>query len=72
MQALVINPHQQRLDEWNWVMEWEDMIPPAALVNLLEAHFFPKWLHVLATWLNNNPNYDQASVGFEFGAIFHS
>ena len=56
---MIINPLQQRLDEWNWVMEWTDLLAPAALVSLLDTHFFPKWLHVLAQWLNNNPNYDQ-------------
>ena len=59
MQALVVNPVQQRLDEWNWVMEWTDMLATPALVNLLEKHFFPKWLQVLASWLNHSPNYDE-------------
>ena len=57
LHSLVINPLEQRLDEWNWVMEWTDLLAPAALVGLLSQHFFPKWLQVLASWLNNNPNY---------------
>jgi hypothetical protein len=42
----VINPLCQRLDEWNWVMEWQDMLTPAAFVTILEKFFFPKWLQV--------------------------
>ncbi len=53
---LVINPVNQNLDPWGWVMEWKDFLPPAAMINLLERHFFTKWLSVLANWLNTNPN----------------
>jgi hypothetical protein len=42
----VINPLCQRMDEWNWVMEWQDMLTPAAFVTILEKFFFPKWLQV--------------------------
>ena len=35
-------------------MEWQDMITPAAFVNIIEKHFFPKWLQVLAAAANKN------------------
>lgn len=56
---LVINPIDQSLDPWNWIMEWMDFMPPAAMINCLERQFFPKWLQVLASWLNQNPNYNE-------------
>jgi hypothetical protein len=43
---LVINPHQQHMDAFYWVMDWEGMISVSSLVGLLEKHFFPKWLQV--------------------------
>jgi tuftelin-interacting protein 11 len=58
MYKLIVNPGQQKLDEWNWVMEWKDLLPPMSLVNLLDTHFFrAKWFPVLSGWLNHNPNY---------------
>ena len=56
---LVINPVNQSLDPWHWIMEWMDFMPPAAMINCLERQFFPKWLQVLASWLNQNPNYNE-------------
>lgn len=61
LQAYVINPHQQHLDVWNWVMAWQDMIPEPCMVTLLEKNFFPKWLQVLYTWLTHSPNYEEVT-----------
>lgn len=55
----IINPHQQHLDQWNWVYEWVTLLPVHTTVGLLDKFFFPKWLQVLALWLNHSPNYDQ-------------
>ncbi|XP_040582853.2 LOW QUALITY PROTEIN: tuftelin-interacting protein 11 [Lepeophtheirus salmonis] len=65
IQKLIINPHQQDLAPWNAVMEWVDMLPPNVIVGLLEKHFFPKWLQVLATWLNHRPNYNEVTKWYE-------
>lgn len=59
MQEFTINPHQQHLDAWKWVIDWEGLLPHRNLVTLLEKAFFPKWMQVLQTWLNNNPNYEE-------------
>ncbi|XP_063992743.1 tuftelin-interacting protein 11 [Diachasmimorpha longicaudata] len=59
LSEFVINPHQQHLDHWNWVYEWATLLPPHTMVGLLDKFFFPKWLQVLALWLNHSPNYDQ-------------
>lgn len=48
---LVINPHQQHMDAFYWVMDWEGMISVSSLVGLLEKHFFPKWLQVGFIWV---------------------
>lgn len=61
MQEFVINPHQQILDPFNWVMSWSDIIPIKHLVGMLEKTFFPKWLNVLCTWLSNMPNYEEVT-----------
>ena len=31
------------------------------MAGLLDKFFFPKWLQVLALWLNHSPNYDQVT-----------
>ncbi|KAG5890818.1 hypothetical protein JTB14_008259 [Gonioctena quinquepunctata] len=61
MQSLVINPHQQHLDPWNWVMDWSDMLSVGNMTLILDKFFFPRWLQTLAMWLNHNPNYTQVT-----------
>ncbi|RWS27723.1 tuftelin-interacting protein 11-like protein [Leptotrombidium deliense] len=61
MQSYDINPQAQRLDEWNWVMAWQNMLPPHMICSVLEKYFFPKWLNILYDWLSNNPNFDEVS-----------
>ncbi|CAH1395223.1 unnamed protein product [Nezara viridula] len=61
LQEFVINPAQQSLDSWNWVMDWVEVIPPQIMADVLEKSFFPKWLQVLTMWLNMAPNYDQVT-----------
>lgn len=56
---LVINPSQQNLEPWNWVMAWIDLIPMANFVCLIEKSFFTKWLKVLSLWLNSSPNFKE-------------
>ncbi|XP_057340209.1 tuftelin-interacting protein 11-like [Microplitis mediator] len=59
LSEFIINPHSQHLDNWNWVYDWVAMLPVHTMVGLLDKFFFPKWLQVLALWLNHSPNYDQ-------------
>ncbi|XP_011501452.1 PREDICTED: tuftelin-interacting protein 11 [Ceratosolen solmsi marchali] len=61
LSELIINPHQQHLDQWNWVYEWKDLIPVQTMAALLDKLFFPKWLQVLGLWLNHSPNYEQVT-----------
>lgn len=55
----IINPHQQHLEPFHWVMEWEDIITQQHFISLLEKHFFPRWIQVLRGWLSVSPNYDE-------------
>ncbi|XP_039287285.1 tuftelin-interacting protein 11 [Nilaparvata lugens] len=66
LQQLVINPHQQHLDNWKWVMDWSEMIPVYSMASILDKSFFPKWMQVLSLWLNvAQPNYDQVSNWYQ-------
>ncbi|NP_001087642.2 tuftelin-interacting protein 11 [Xenopus laevis] len=59
LSEFVINPHQQHMEVFHWVTDWEGMVALSSIVGLLEKHFFPKWLQVLCSWLSNNPNYEE-------------
>lgn len=61
MQSFQINPHQQHLDSWNWVMDWNDMLSVGNMTLILDKFFFPRWLQTLAMWLNHNPDYTQVT-----------
>ena len=58
---LVINPSNQKLEPFNWVMAWRDLMPRQAFVEMLDKHFFRKWVAVLHQWLQpmNTPNYEE-------------
>ncbi|RZF44102.1 hypothetical protein LSTR_LSTR004474 [Laodelphax striatellus] len=66
LQQLVINPHQQHLDNWKWVMDWSEMVPVYSMASILDKSFFRKWMQVLSLWLNvAQPNYDQVSNWYQ-------
>ncbi|KAL1456914.1 hypothetical protein WDU94_001601 [Cyamophila willieti] len=65
LQEFVINPQQQHLDNWNWVMEWSELLSSQTMASILSTSFFPKWLQVLSMWLNMNPNYDQVANWYQ-------
>eukprot|EP00899_Mesostigma_viride_P003224 jgi/Mesvir1/12902/Mv05927-RA.1 len=57
---LVINPGNQQLGPFQWVMAWAGAIPSHHMVTLLETSFFPAWLGVLAHWLAQpGANFDE-------------
>jgi tuftelin-interacting protein 11 len=64
MEQFVINPSMQVMEPWHWVMAWQELVPTASLVSLLERAFFPKWLQMLSIWLNSTPNYDEVSAWY--------
>ncbi|KAL3882583.1 hypothetical protein ACJMK2_028913 [Sinanodonta woodiana] len=61
MQEFPINPHQQVLEPWHWVMSWSDLIPVHHMAPMLEKTFFTRWLQVLCSWLGSMPNYEEVT-----------
>jgi len=59
LREFVINPQEQYLDPFKWVMNWIDLVPVIHMTNIFDIEFFPKWFRVLYEWLSNKPNYDE-------------
>jgi len=57
----VINPLHQDLELWHQVWEWHELIDPMYMAQLLDRHFFPRWMQVLVVWLNQSPDYAEIS-----------
>ncbi len=42
LSQFVINPADQKMDQWNCVIDWMDLINPNVIGQLVHRHFFPK------------------------------
>lgn len=58
---VTFNPIQQDLEVFNQVWEWNELVSPLVMANILDKYFFPKWMQTLVLWLNQSPNFDEVS-----------
>lgn len=64
---LMINPANQDIQPFNWVLAWIDLVQPLHFTCLLVGEFFPKWLRVLFIWLTHSkePDYEEVSIWYQ-------
>ncbi|KAL9683074.1 hypothetical protein QQ045_014888 [Rhodiola kirilowii] len=65
MREFLINPADQKLHQFDWVMSWASVIPMHHMVTLLEIFFFSKWQQVLYHWLCANPNFEEITQWYK-------
>lgn len=61
LRALVINPQDQDLALFNFILAWKDLVPRVHFTSLFTGEFFPRWLRVLVNWLSISPDFGEVS-----------
>jgi tuftelin-interacting protein 11 len=57
----IVNPLQQDLEIFNQVWEWNELLAPQIMAQIMDKYFFPQWIQTLVLWLNQSPNFDEVS-----------
>lgn len=52
MASIRVNPMNQSMLEWDWVMSWRELVPLNTIFATIEKFFFPNWLFTLYNWLS--------------------
>ncbi|XP_071741880.1 septin and tuftelin-interacting protein 1 homolog 1 [Rutidosis leptorrhynchoides] len=63
MHEFQVNPADQKLDQFYWVMRWADVIPVHHMIHIMDV-FFNKWQEVLYHWLCSKPNFQEVTSWF--------
>ncbi|KAK1412432.1 hypothetical protein QVD17_33678 [Tagetes erecta] len=63
MRGFQVNPADQKLDQFYWVMTWVGVIPVHLMLDIMDV-FFNKWLEVLYQWLCLKPNFEEVTSWF--------
>ena len=66
--TMPITPQNQDLSMWKAVTDWAELLPPPQLAAMMAQSFFPRWLQVLAAWLNSTPNYEEVVGWYKAGS----
>ncbi|KAH9951153.1 TFP11-domain-containing protein [Amylocystis lapponica] len=62
-----VNPRNQDMAPLQDVMQWESLLRPSILSQLIETEFFPKWLDVLHVWLiQPSPSFEEVARWYSF------
>ena len=64
LQHLVIDPSDQKLEPFNDVMRWRDLLTTSQIVDMFCHHFFPKWLGILDSWLRSSPDFQEITCWY--------
>jgi len=59
LREFLINPADQKMEPFFWVMNWEPLIPTDLFVTMWVNEFFNKWLDILYAWLVHDPHRDE-------------
>jgi tuftelin-interacting protein 11 len=63
---LLIDPSDQDLEPLTQVLEWTSFFSSNTIAHLLVAEFFPKWHHILYSWLIAEPSYDEIREWYQW------
>lgn len=67
LQQMEINPNNQSLDAWGWVMEWLELMPQRQMASLVADNFIPRWFNVLSSWASSQQASPQEITEWYFG-----